>query len=80
VETKLKETFDLKIDFFEHEHQELSRFLSFLLVNNKKSNIPDHLKSLYDDSISRADNIDIVSERLYDIRKRLESLKNVAHQ
>ena len=40
--------------------------------------IPEHFGLLYDDELSIEDNIEVARERVYDLRRKIDSLKRIA--
>lgn len=68
-----------KINFCEDELLDVVRFIGFLRASRSLDEIPEHFGSLYDEDLSIEDNIEVARERVYDLRRKLDSLKRSAH-
>ncbi|KYG64662.1 hypothetical protein AZI86_10635 [Bdellovibrio bacteriovorus] len=67
-----------KIEFCEDELLDVVRFIGFLRASRSMDEIPEHFGLLYDDELSIEDNIEVARERVYDLRRKLDSLKRIA--
>lgn len=75
-----KKVVQSKIEFCEDELEEAVRFLGYLRTTKKIKEIPRHYAGLYNDAFSRNDNIELLCERIYDLRRRLEVLHHLAER
>lgn len=66
------------IDFCENQLLEVVKFIGFLRASRSLNDIPEDIEYLYNHELSKEDNIEIAREAVYDLRRKLDSLKRSA--
>lgn len=73
-----KKVVQAKIEFCEDELQDAVRFLGYLRSIKRVKEIPAHYAGLYNDEFSKEDNIEMLCERIYDLRRHIDVLHRIA--
>jgi hypothetical protein len=74
----VKKTLQNRIAYCEDELEHLLILLGQLRVCKNLKNMPEHLRPHCDSGLSTQENIDMVCERIHDLRRQIESLSRMA--